>query len=198
MKLEGKAQETMVKGDTADISQHCQHGWYEWLKFRDTPASFPTPKMQLGRYLGPSIDVGPAMTAKILKANGQVVHRSTYRALTEDEWASSEEANERAAFNKSVEDKLGPKMNPEDLVADDIETTTYERYSDDDGENHLPLPDEEETTPEAFDEFLNVHVVLPHKGNQVAGQVIGRKREADGTLRGQEDVPSGIPRWRSV
>ena len=39
----------------------------------------------LGRYLGPAIDVGPALTAKILKANGEVVYRSTYRALTDVE-----------------------------------------------------------------------------------------------------------------
>ena len=29
--------------------------------------------MVLGRYLEPSIDIGPAMTVKILKSNGEVV-----------------------------------------------------------------------------------------------------------------------------
>ena len=35
--------------------------------------------MVLGRYLVPSIDIGPAMTVNILKSNGEVVHRSTYQ-----------------------------------------------------------------------------------------------------------------------
>ena len=35
------------------------------------------------QYLGPSIDVGPAMMAKMLKGNGQIMHRMTYQALTD-------------------------------------------------------------------------------------------------------------------
>ena len=38
--------------------------------FRDFAVTYPDDKLVLGRYLGPSIDVGPALTAKILKANG--------------------------------------------------------------------------------------------------------------------------------
>ena len=38
--------------------------------------------------MAPSIDVGLALTAKIMKENGQVVHRSTKRALMHDKWES--------------------------------------------------------------------------------------------------------------
>ena len=41
---------------------------------------------KLGRYLGLSVDIGPAMTAKIKKQTRQVVHRSKYQPLTQDEW----------------------------------------------------------------------------------------------------------------
>ena len=34
--------------------------------------------VKLGRYLGSSIDVGLALTVKIIKENGMVLHRSTY------------------------------------------------------------------------------------------------------------------------
>ena len=37
---------------------------------------------KLSSYLEPSIDVGPAISAKIIKVNGQVLHRSMYQALT--------------------------------------------------------------------------------------------------------------------
>jgi hypothetical protein len=49
--------------------------------------SYPEAQAVLGRYLGPSHDIGPAMTAKVLKDNGVVMHRPTYRAMTPDEMA---------------------------------------------------------------------------------------------------------------
>ncbi len=63
----------MMSGKTADISQFCELGWYEWVKFCSTTISFPEDPLVLGKYLGPSIDVGPAMTAKILTPTGKVV-----------------------------------------------------------------------------------------------------------------------------
>ena len=41
---------------------------------------------KLGRWLGMSTDVGPAIFAKIIEENGRVPYRSTYQALTQDEW----------------------------------------------------------------------------------------------------------------
>ena len=38
--------------------------------YNDTTWKFPDPKFVPGRYLGPYIDVGPKMTAKILKKTG--------------------------------------------------------------------------------------------------------------------------------
>ena len=61
-----------------DISQFWEFEWFEWVMFQEKMALY------LGRYLVPSIDVGPAMTAKIIKKNGQVLHRSTYQKLTQD------------------------------------------------------------------------------------------------------------------
>ena len=46
--------------------------------------TFPGDKLVLGRYCGPSIDVGPELTAKIMRNNWQQVHSSTYRSLKPD------------------------------------------------------------------------------------------------------------------
>ena len=80
-RLNGETPETIISGETSDISQFCELEWYEWILFRDLAISFPEDKMVLGRYLGPSIDIGPDMTVDILKSNGEVVHWLTYRAL---------------------------------------------------------------------------------------------------------------------
>ncbi len=77
----------MMSSETADISQFCELGWYKWVKFRSTTVSFPVDPLVLGKYLGPSIDVGPAMTAKILTPTGKVAHRIPYRPLTPEETA---------------------------------------------------------------------------------------------------------------
>ena len=50
--------------------------------FRDDHVQYPAENLVLGRYLGPARDVGPAITEKILKLNGEVVPRSTLRDLT--------------------------------------------------------------------------------------------------------------------
>ena len=49
---------------------------------------YPNAKAVVGRYLGPAIDVGTAMTHKIILSSGDYVCRSSVRA-----WTPSEEAN---------------------------------------------------------------------------------------------------------
>ena len=71
----GEVPETILTGNTADISVVCQFGWYDWVMYRDTNPSYPDESIVLGRYLGPALDVGSALTAKILRLNGQVVYR---------------------------------------------------------------------------------------------------------------------------
>ena len=81
----GETPETIMTGTTADISHICEFGWFDWVMFRDNVPTYPDDRMILGRYLGPATDVGLALTAKILKSNGQYVCRSTLRHLTDEE-----------------------------------------------------------------------------------------------------------------
>ena len=73
-----------MPGETAKISRICQFGWFDWVMYHD-PAKFPNDKAILGGYLGPAIDVGSMLTAKILLPNGQYVCRLTLQHLTNDE-----------------------------------------------------------------------------------------------------------------
>jgi hypothetical protein len=58
--------------------------------------------MVLGRDLGPAIDIGPAMTRKVLKENGKVVYRSTVQHLTRDEMADETMKAKRVAFTDKI------------------------------------------------------------------------------------------------
>jgi hypothetical protein len=123
--LEGQVPETKVSGETADISPWALFDWYEWVMFRDTGVSDPADKWVLGRDLGPSIDVGPAMSRKVLKANGQVMNRSSVRSLTQEEIHSPVHIKLREEFDKSVHEKLGEGFRPEDIDDPDMETPYY-------------------------------------------------------------------------
>ena len=100
--LEGQVPETIVSGQTADISQFAEFGWYDWIVWWDTSSGFPEAKELLAWWLGPAADVGPAMTAKVLKENGQTVYVSTYRLLNESELAIPDKVREREAFDAAI------------------------------------------------------------------------------------------------
>jgi hypothetical protein len=133
--LEGQVPESKIKGETVDISTIAEYAWYEWVKFRDTAAKFPVTKIQLGRDLGAAIDIGPAMTRKILKKNGIVMYRSSVRSLTLDEIQPPTEQKERLEFDTAIEEKFGPAMNKNDFQDDpdyaDFFTPTFDCYEDD-------------------------------------------------------------------
>ena len=73
--LDREVLKSVMSCKSSDISQFCKLEWFEW----DETAPFLDDVLKLGHYIGPSIDVGPAMTTKILTENGQLLHRSTYR-----------------------------------------------------------------------------------------------------------------------
>ncbi len=74
--INGKVSETIVTGSTANISNICEFGWYDWVMFRDNVPTFPKVKLTLGQYLGPGTNIALALTTKFLKSNGQTVYRS--------------------------------------------------------------------------------------------------------------------------
>ena len=72
--LQGETPETVLSGETSNISQFCELSFYKWVMLCNEPVAFPDENPVLGRFLGIAIDVGPAMTTKILKHNGEVVY----------------------------------------------------------------------------------------------------------------------------
>ena len=65
-------------------------------------------QFRLSRHLGLSIDIGPALMAKIIKEKGPVLHKSMHQALTQDEWEQEKCKAECSLFMESLHWKLGP------------------------------------------------------------------------------------------
>jgi hypothetical protein len=80
----GQVPETIMTGNTANISHIAEFGLYDWVMLCYNKLCFPDNKIVLGRYLGPTIDTGLALMPKILKLNGVFVCRSTLQHLTDE------------------------------------------------------------------------------------------------------------------
>ena len=195
--LKGQVPETIVSGETSDISSFVEIGWYDWVMFRDTGVSFPHDREILGRYLGPSADIGPAMTAQILKDTGWVVHRSTYRKLTPDELASPSHGERRKKFDLAISSKLGKgyesersiEDNPEDTTL--VETPTHDLMDEDreaQARQARKVRFDDEPSSSMGDNYIGADVTLPAGEKWTSGRVKRRKRNPDGSDLGRANA----------
>ena len=183
--LAGQVPETIMKGETYDISLLAGYGWYDWVYYFDLAASYPEDKEKLGRYLGPATDMGPAQAAKILAESGMIKVRSTYRHLNADELRDENVLRKQAEYDATVKEKLGKSAKADEydgLV--DIETPTYEPYEDDDDPRPKETPDVDDITPDTFDNYVGADVLLPKGSEMVTGKVKRRSKDGDGKLQG--------------
>ena len=100
--------------------------------FTDKPIKYPDERLVLVRYLVPEIYVGPAMTANIMKANREVVHRLTYRGLKENEKSNQVHISLRKHFYNSTREIFGPDILPYEFPDVNLEDTPmYDMYEND-------------------------------------------------------------------
>ncbi len=116
----GKVPETIITGSTANISHICEFGWYDWVMFRDNVPTFPDVKLTLRQYLGPATNIGSALTAKILKSNGQTICRPTLWHLNDEEIHCPIPQEMRRVFNESITHHLGPNAMEQDFPVEDL------------------------------------------------------------------------------
>jgi hypothetical protein len=188
--LKGETPETVMSGETADISEFAEHAFYDWIKFRDTTVAFPRSKLVLGRYLGPSTDIGPAMTAKILKQTGHVVHRSTFRALADNEMQDPAETQLRAEFDIDINRIFGDVSLAEDSSVDFTAEEVHDLYRDNSQEDN-GVPDRDNLPDNHYNQYVNAEVLLMKGDSMVTGKVKRRKLDSLGIPTGRRhDNPS--------
>ena len=159
--LNGESPETAVTGSTVDISDFCEFEWYQWILFRNTTIAFPEDKLVLGRYLGPSFDIGPVMAAKCLQSNGITMHRTTLRALTDDEMSSPEMMERMKEFTIAIEARLGGGFSKGEAMEDDLETPTPPLYESTEEDSLRTKDDDGTDLPEPLDNYVGMELDLP-------------------------------------
>jgi len=95
--LNGRTPLEFNTGETPDISQFLDFAFYDWVWYHESAG---LGELHLGRWLGPSYDVGSQMSFWVLTKTGHVMSRVTVQRVTELE--SRTDAN-KARFKKFTE-----------------------------------------------------------------------------------------------
>ena len=190
-KLDGQVPETKMLGQTADISFIYAFAWYDWIYYHDSVVSFPEPKMQLGRYIGPTEpEAGSVLTAKVLTSSGDVIRRNTFRHLTQLELDSPEVKEEQVRFDVKVQKRLGEAFHDEkefsSLLNISAVSEDYTVFDDDDCQG-TELSDDQETPyePEVIDGYITAQVLLPRGDQYKLGTVIERSVDENAVPKGR-------------
>jgi hypothetical protein len=190
--LGGQTPETLMSGETADISNLCEHEWFQWIWYRDEISPFPNDSKTLGRYLGPAKSVGPEMCCHILKPNGRIIQRTTVGAITPAEFNEDALQSRMEDFMRQIlQGPLGSAMTESDpLTEGDEDTTTtpsYEAYGDDIRGDEPTMPEGDLFTIDAFDKYIGAQLQLPLQDAMASATVIGRKQDSEGNPVGRSN-----------
>ncbi|GAX26404.1 hypothetical protein FisN_UnNu099, partial [Fistulifera solaris] len=167
--LDGEVPQTLLTGDTADISHICEFGWYDWVWFI-SPQDENMERKHLGRYLGPSFDVGDVLCARILPASGRPISRTSVFPLSVEEQNSQAVAELKAKFTQTLEQKLKDRAMPLDPteIPEDERTPELEYY--------VPTESQDPEVPE-------IRKLM--RDSMSYGTVKGRKHDQDGNPIGR-------------
>ena len=191
--LFGDTPETNLTGDTPDISHLCEHAWYDWVWYLDPPDQDMEIR-KLGRWLGPSHDVGQALCSKILTKKARIVCRTSVFPLSVEDLNSEVVKQQLQEFTDSLREVLRERadgIEVNELIEDDIgeETPQYEPYGDDDDKTgvDLTMPEADDFDHDAYDKYIAARIVVPKGDTITYGKVVRRKRDTDGNLIGHSN-----------
>ncbi len=186
--LEGEVPNTVITGDTADISFLAEFGWYQWVWFITPKGPDSVETKRLGRYCGPAFDVGDALCARILTDKGRFVYRTSVIPLDKGEENSDALKERKAAFTESLKKALGSRYSiakHDDTSWEETpEAVNYVPIDDRDPDPEPPLQEADEMTDEAFDQYISARVCIPQGEHKSYGTIVARKRDADNNLIG--------------
>lgn len=136
---------------------------------------------QLGRYCGPSFEIGDAMCACVIQSNGSFLHRTSHWSLSSEDMNNKILEAKMAKFMEDLNKALEKGGNDRKVYPADQEETSQET------ESHKPVFPQEETpvqqpeaddiNHEAFYTLISVRVCIPsgdecHYGTFLGGSVM--------------------------
>ncbi len=178
-----------VSGESVDISEYLDFGFYDWIWYRDNAGLGIT---KLGRWLGVSHRIGTIMSFWVLTSTGKVLSRTTVQRVTNLELQVDENKQKCTAFTTAIDQQVGGNdLAPHDEIGQLINNDDWEDPEFDDAfmeefgtAINDPRLNEADTdfTPDMYDDtYLNMELALPRDGAEVQfGRVVKRLRDKDG------------------
>jgi hypothetical protein len=132
--------------------------------------------LELGRYLGPSIEIGEELAAKILTKSGRIAVRTSVYPITQQEKDSEDHRRQHDDWSEALKETLRERFNPSTQEEDD---DMYDFVSEDNAQINTDLKEGEMPTPEAdqydhsmFDKYLHAQVKLAKGDEYLMGKVV--------------------------
>ena len=168
--LKGKTPLGALTGETPDISQYLDFGWYDWVWFKEN-AGLDVPK--LGRFLGIASSSSNMMTFHILPESGIPVQAGTVQRVTEPEKQTDAVKERMKVFTDKIADKFKegrlsldgdskPKLEDwADLLEEDEQfAEEFNRLFDN---TDVPEADDE-FDPDSYDHYLQMELAIDRGG----------------------------------
>ena len=111
--LNGRTPYEVITGETPDISEYLDFGFYDWVNYKDNAGIGDT---HIGRWLGVAHSVGNSMTYWVLTRNGDVLARSTVARVPDIELHSQKYERLCRDFDDAIRERM--KKGHEDLKPD--------------------------------------------------------------------------------
>jgi hypothetical protein len=187
--LDGRCPLERITGETVDISEYLDFGFYDWVWNRENAGLGETKR---GRWLGVSHRIGTLMSFWVVTANGKVLSRTTVQRVTNLELQVEENKAKCTTFTADIKERLGDNdliIVDEDgdlLVPSDWDDPTFNKeFVEEFGRTIIdPMLKEadQEFTPDTYDDtYLNMELAVPRDGAEVQfGRVVKRLRDKDG------------------
>lgn len=106
----GQVGTTCMTGNTADVSHIVNFTFYEWIWYHTPGDTGVKTRMQLGKWCGPSFDVGDALCYAVINSKGSILHKTSVFPLKDEELRSEHIKAMKSEWETELKAKLGRRI----------------------------------------------------------------------------------------
>jgi hypothetical protein len=183
-RLQGRTPIEFVTGETPDISEYLDFGFYDWVWFkRDAGIG----EIEIGKFLGISKNTGSLMSYYVLPSTGVPVSRTTVQRMTELEKQTDANRQRIDAFEKAIADRykegrLYSRGDKPDLEQWSELLETDPDFAEEFAQtfNNPDVPEADDTfDPDSYDSYLGMELALDRDGQEPQFARVSKRLKAN-------------------
>ena len=169
-KLKGRTPLELLTGETPDISEYLDFGWYDRVWYKEDAGLWET---KMGRFLGTSYKVGSLMSYWVLPKSGIPILRMTVQRVTHLETQTDANKKRFEHYYTAINERFHEVYTQESFSAPSSDKPTMELWKDladgdEDFQNEFARvfdntdvkEDDYRFTPDSYDNYLNMELTL--------------------------------------